>query len=34
MQKILVIDDIRDNLIAIKESLEDLIPDCLVLTAS
>jgi PAS domain S-box-containing protein len=33
MKKILVIDDVSENLIAIKESLEDLIPDCLVLTA-
>jgi len=33
MKKILVIDDMRDNLIAIKESLEDLIPGCLVLAA-
>jgi len=33
MKKILVINDIMDNLIAIKEPLEDLIPDCLVLTA-
>lgn len=33
MKKILVIDDLMDNLIAIKESLEDLIPECLVYTA-
>jgi len=33
MKKILVIDDMKDNLIAIKESLEELNPDYLVLTA-
>ena len=33
MKKILVVDDVRENLIAIKETLEDLMPDCLVLTA-
>jgi len=33
MKKILVIDDVMENLIAIKETLEDLIQDCLVLTA-
>ena len=32
MKKILVIDDVIDNLIAMKETLEDLIHDCLVLT--
>jgi len=32
MKKILVLDDVRENLIAIKDTLEDLIPDCLVLT--
>ncbi|MCD6330456.1 MAG: PAS domain S-box protein, partial [Candidatus Cloacimonetes bacterium] len=33
MKKILVIDDTQDNLNVIKETLEDLIPDCRVLTA-
>ena len=32
MKKLLVIDDVRENLISIKETLEDLIPDCLVIT--
>ncbi len=33
MKKILVIDDVTENLIAIKETLEDLMLDCLLLTA-
>ena len=33
MIKILAIDDIKENLVAIKETIEDLMPDYLVLTA-
>ncbi len=33
MKKILAIDDIKENLVAIKETIEDLMPDYLVLTA-
>jgi len=29
----MTLDNVRENLIAIKDTLEDLIPDCLVLTA-
>ena len=32
MKKILLIDDVKDNLRAAKEALEDLIPDCQVIT--